>query len=203
MPAPANGDNAAALAAIAAITGQSVDGTIEMCCAIEASAPQQVPASAADIVKAVDRLCTRIGLAPALAQREREQYIRALRALSDEEATSLTLGDLHAWDQVLRSTPEKVPTIEREPVVLPPMSEHQEAMWAALMDFEETDPRSAAASSGRQSTGASRRRSCRRSRIADSSGSGAQLGRDRPPSGKCSQKRSDSPRLMPGLAIMG
>ncbi|MEB3069558.1 hypothetical protein [[Mycobacterium] vasticus] len=41
---------------------------------------------------------------------------------------------------MLRSTPEKVPTIERDPVVLPPMPEHQEAMWATLMDFEETDP---------------------------------------------------------------
>ncbi len=140
MPEPVTGDNTTAIAAMAAITGQSVPSAAEMFCVIKASAPQQTSASAADIGKAVNRLCTRIGLAPALAQQEREQHIRALRALANEEATFLTLGDLHAWDQVLRGVPEKIPTIEREPVVLPHMPEHQEAMWATLLDFEETGP---------------------------------------------------------------
>lgn len=140
MPEPSTDDSGEALAAIAAITGQSVSGATEMFCASKASAPDQNPASAADIDRAVERLCTRIGLAPALAQKDRDQHIRELRALAIADGISLTRADLHAWDQILRSTPEKVPTIEREPVVLPHMPEHQEAMWATLLDFEETGP---------------------------------------------------------------
>ncbi|ORW20140.1 hypothetical protein AWC18_12105 [Mycolicibacter nonchromogenicus] len=140
MSEPGTGDNAAALVAIAAITGQSVPSATEIFCAIKTSAPQQDSASAADIGKAVNRLCTRIGLAPALAKDERKQHIRVLRELAKSEAISLTLGDLHAWSEVLRTVPEKIPTIEREPVALPQMPEHQEAMWATLFDFEETGP---------------------------------------------------------------
>ncbi|PQM44779.1 hypothetical protein [Mycobacterium talmoniae] len=140
MPEPTSPGNGEALAAIAAITGQSVPGATEIFCAIKDSAPDQTPASAADISKAVGRLCTRIGLAPALDQQVRERHIRALRELAAEKATSLTRGDLHAWDQTLRGTPEKIPTLERESVALPQMPEHQQAMWATLLDFEETDP---------------------------------------------------------------
>lgn len=121
MDEPPTDDNAAALAAIAAITGKSPPRVTEIFDGLKASAPQWSSAGAADVGKAVDQLCTRIGLAPALTKREREHHIRALRALVRAGATSLTFGDLYAWDQVLRSTPEKVPTIEREPVILPSM----------------------------------------------------------------------------------
>jgi hypothetical protein len=128
-----------ALAAIAAITGQSVAGATEMFCTLTESAPNKNPASVEDIGKAVDRLCTRVGLAPALTQPDREQHIGALRALTVEDAPALTSGDLRAWDAILRGIPEKVPTIEREPVILPHMPGHQEAMWTTLLDFEEAD----------------------------------------------------------------
>ncbi|MGB5113375.1 MAG: hypothetical protein WBO08_17860 [Mycobacterium sp.] len=128
------------MAAIAAITGQSMAGATELFCTIAESAPDDTQASAEDIGGAVNRMCTRVGLAPALDQLERDTHIHALRALTAGDASTITLGDLRAWDTILRATPEKVPTVEREPVVLTPMPEHQAAMWLTLLDFEETDP---------------------------------------------------------------
>lgn len=55
-------------------------------------------------------------------------------------APGLTRADLNAWDRLLRTTPEVVPTVEREPVALSDMPEHQQAMWLTLMEFEESDP---------------------------------------------------------------
>lgn len=111
-----------------------------MFCAITESAPGDGAASTQDIAAAVDRVCTRVGLAPALTYGERDRHIGALRALTCQAADPLTVGGLKAWDQILRSTPESVPTLDRDPVVLAPMPAHQEAMWATLLDFEETDP---------------------------------------------------------------
>jgi len=132
--------NAEAIAAIAAITGQSADSAAEMFHTSIGSKRDENLAGAADINQLVDRLCTRIGLAPALTRDEREHHIGELRALTAGSVPDVTQSDLAAWDRLLRSTPEKVPTIQREPLVLPEMPEHQEAMWATLLDFEETDP---------------------------------------------------------------
>lgn len=139
-PAGVGDGDAVALAAIAAITGQTIEGVTEMFSAITESAPNSGVASAQDISAAVDRVCTRIGLAPALALDERDHHIGALRALTSAAAATLTVGELAAWDQILRSTPESVPTLDRDPVVLAPMPDHQEAMWTTLLAFEETDP---------------------------------------------------------------
>jgi hypothetical protein len=125
---------------IAAITGQSVSGATEMFYTSKGFELNQNLASAADIGRVVDWLCTRVGLAPALAQEEREQHIRALRGLTCDGVLEVTRADLKVWDQLLRSTPEKVPTVECGPVLLPDMPEHQQAMWTTLLDFEETDP---------------------------------------------------------------
>ena len=128
--------NATAVAALAAITGQTVDGATEMFCGIVESAPDHTVAGRSDIDGAVNRLCTRVGLAPALDKAERERHIGALRALTADDVTALSYGDLHAWDAILRSVPERIPTVDREPVLLPDMPAHQAAMWSTLLGFE-------------------------------------------------------------------
>lgn len=141
MTDPGNELIGRAATVIAAITGQTIQGATEMLAAAKASARAQSPADAADVDAAVQRLCTRIGLAPALEQRDRQQHIQVLRSLAAAPtAVSITCADVLAWDEVLRSTPEQVPTLDREPVLLADMPEHQEAMWATLMDFEQSGP---------------------------------------------------------------
>jgi hypothetical protein len=137
--APSQGNNVA-LAAIAAITGQSESSAIEMYATARQSEVDENLASFEDLGLAIDRLCTRVGLAPALMQDERDHHIRALRDLPSDRSPGLTRGDLNAWDRLLRTTPEGVPTVEREPLTLSDMPEHQQAMWLTLMDFEESDP---------------------------------------------------------------
>ncbi|GAA2420638.1 hypothetical protein GCM10009856_33130 [Mycolicibacterium llatzerense] len=132
--------NATAVAALAAITGQTVDGATEMFCGIVESAPDPAVAGRGDIDRAVNRLCTRVGLAPALDKSERDRHIGALRGLAADDVAALRYGDLQAWDAILRSIPERIPNVDREPVLLPDMPAHQSAMWSTLLDFEETDP---------------------------------------------------------------
>lgn len=137
--APSQGNNVA-LAAIAAITGQSQASATEMFYTARQSEVDENLASFEDIGLAVDRLCTRVGLAPALVLDERDRHIRALRDLPSHRSPGLTRGDLNAWDRLLRTTPERVPTVERESLTLSDMPEHQRAMWLTLLDFEESDP---------------------------------------------------------------
>ncbi len=86
--------NAVALAAIAAITGQSVSSATEMFSAARRSEVDRSSGSSEDIRRAVDRLCTRVGLAPALMQNEREHHIRALRELPSDHSPDLTGDDV-------------------------------------------------------------------------------------------------------------
>lgn len=132
--------NALALAAIAGITGQSEASAIEMFDAAKRSAIDETLPSVEEIQRAIDRLCTRIGLAPALMHDERDHHIRGLRDLPSDDFVDLTRGDLAAWDQLLRTTPEKVPTVQCEPVPLQGMPEHQKAMWLTLLNYEDSDP---------------------------------------------------------------
>lgn len=132
-------DNAAAVAAIAAITGQSMASAKEMFTGIAEAAPVPGAATGEEIASAVNRLCTRIGLAPALSQSDREHHLSAVAGISDRGG-ALTSAELRAWDQILRSVPEKIPTLERAAVELAPMPAHQQEMWATLLDFEEGDP---------------------------------------------------------------
>jgi hypothetical protein len=88
--APSQGNNVA-LAAIAAIAGQSESSATEMFCTVRQSEVDENLASFEDIGLAIDRLCTRVGLAPALMQDERDNHIRALRELpSDRSAPDRT-----------------------------------------------------------------------------------------------------------------
>lgn len=73
-------------------------------------------------------------------QDDRDHHTRALRDLPSDRTAGLTRGDLAAWDHLLRMTPERVPTVQREPMTLSAMPEHQQAMWLTLLDFEESDP---------------------------------------------------------------
>lgn len=74
--------NNVALAAIAAITGQSESSATEMFCTARQSEVDEHLASFEDIGLAINRLCTRVGLTPALMQDERDHHIRALRDLT-------------------------------------------------------------------------------------------------------------------------
>lgn len=132
-------DNAAAVAAIAAITGQSVASAEEMFTALAGAAPERAAPSGDEVASAVNRLCTRIGLAPALSQSDREHHLSAMTAIV-RRGGELSHAELRAWDQILRSVPEKIPTLEQAPVELAPMPAHQQEMWATLLDFEESDP---------------------------------------------------------------
>lgn len=128
-----------ALEAIAAITGQAIEGTAEMFLALREKSGGTTPVDNADLAQAVNLLCTRVGLAPALVQEEREQRITELRELG-QKAPRVSRADIDLWIQFLRTTPEFVPTLRQNPVVLPDMPEHQTQMWLTLLDFEETDP---------------------------------------------------------------
>lgn len=90
-----------------------------MFCGIVESAPDHTVAGRGDIDGAVNRLCTRIGLAPALDKAERERHIGALRGLAADDLVTLSYGDLQAWDAILRSVPERIPTVNREPCCCP------------------------------------------------------------------------------------
>ncbi|CDO25751.1 uncharacterized protein RMCC_0196 [Mycolicibacterium canariasense] len=127
-----------ALEAIAAITGQTIDSATEMFLAGRQPGASAI-ADTADLAAAVDRLCTRVGLAPALTQNERERLNTDLRALG-QTAQQVSRADLDRWNQILRTTPDFVRTLEQDAVVLPDMPEHQMRMWHTLLDFEETDP---------------------------------------------------------------
>jgi hypothetical protein len=129
------------MAAIAAITGQTDAGASEMFADITRSMPSQTTYAEPDVVAGlVARLCTRVGLAPAVDQQQRDAHIAALRSLTTGSRPGVTVSEVNAWDRMLRDVPEKVPTVYREPVVLPAMPDHQQAMWRTLLDFEASDP---------------------------------------------------------------
>lgn len=126
---------AAVQAAIAAITGQT---TAEVNDAFHGTRRGQRDKTAAtweDVRALTNHIKTRLGLAPALDLAQATDLGDALDALAGDNVT-MTRGDLEAWGQVLRHTPEHVPTIERERVVIPPLPEHQTQMWHTLLDFE-------------------------------------------------------------------
>lgn len=82
-----------ALEAIAAITGQTIDGTAEMFLALRETSGDTTPANSADLAQAVNLLCTRVGLASALVQEEREQRIAELREL-EQKAPNVSGADI-------------------------------------------------------------------------------------------------------------
>lgn len=128
--------NAEIISAIAAITGQS-DASVEAAFLGAKEAPAgKHPASPEEVRQIVSRVRTRLGLAPAVCGEELQKHLSALDSLSKGRVPAMTQSDLRAWDLLLRTMTEKVPTVEREPVHLPPMPAHQSALWTTLIDLD-------------------------------------------------------------------
>lgn len=124
-------------AALAAITGQSIGSVRDQ--VEDDEALGAVAAPAPELSQFIENLCTRIGLAPAVAGGHRRRHIAAIReaAVADWRVPE---GRLARWRSILRTTSEQVPTLEIAPIVLPDMPSHQEAMWKTLVEFESTEP---------------------------------------------------------------
>ncbi|RHW25848.1 hypothetical protein D0Z08_17585 [Nocardioides immobilis] len=124
------------LAAIAAITGQTLEDARE---AYEEAKPHRRddrPTSSEDIASLLVQLKTRLGLAPAVDIREAAELRAGLDTILGEDAV-FGSGEFAALSAVLRRTPEHVPTVDREPVAFPPLPDHQAQMWKTLIGLEE------------------------------------------------------------------
>lgn len=125
----------AAWSAIAAITGQALaDVEVTFRLATAAHPDKHHPAPE-DVASLVDRLKTRLGLAPAVDDVLARTLSTDLESLLGD--ANITVGTLAAWDDLLRHTPEHVPTIDRAPVALPRLPDHQAYLWRTLLDFED------------------------------------------------------------------
>lgn len=125
------------LAVIAAITGQTLEDARE---AYEEAKPHRRndrPASPEDVASLLAQLKTRLGLAPAVDTREVAGLRAGLDTILGESGVVFDSGELEALSAVLRRTPEHVPTVDREPVVFPPLPDHQAQMWKTLLGLEE------------------------------------------------------------------
>lgn len=125
--------HAEALEAIAAVTGAD----LEMLRAELLSAAEQDPTAAgADAVRSgLSSLSNRVALSPALDQRRKRELRSRLAALRDDPP-ALRRGDVAAWATLLRTHPPSVPTLVREPLVLPTLDEPQETAWHLLLDLD-------------------------------------------------------------------
>lgn len=116
--------HAVALEAIAAVTGADP----EVLHAELLSAAEQDPAAAdADTVRSgLSALSNRVALSSALDRASKRDLRSKPEALRDDPPV-LRRGDVAAWADFLRTHPPAVPTLAREPVVLPILDEQQEA----------------------------------------------------------------------------
>lgn len=126
----------AILEALAAVTGQS-PSDIEAAFVNAREETDQRRAEDVDTPALIDHLKTRLGLAPAVDPGQAFALGTALEAARGAEDSNLTPGDLAAWDRVLRHTAEHIPTLDRDPVALPPMPEYQNRMWETLLRLDE------------------------------------------------------------------
>lgn len=127
------------LTAIGAISGSSLAELAVTFREAERSMTDQGPAAAADVRAFVGRLKTRLGLAPAVDTNRAIALGSGLDELARAAERALNRGELAALDRLLHETTESVPTPERDPVVLPPLPEHQIAMWRTVLGFEQLD----------------------------------------------------------------
>jgi hypothetical protein len=134
------GGNAEVLAAIAAITGRSLIDTDAAFHEARRGQPDERHATAEVAQAFIDRLKTRLGLAPAVDAPEAAELKHAFEVLVRDESLTITLSDLAAWDEMLRYTPEHINTLDRDPVILPPLPKHQTEMWQTLLEFEDLGP---------------------------------------------------------------
>jgi hypothetical protein len=115
--------NAEVLAAIDAITGQSIADADAAFRAAKREQHDKHQATVEEAQALIDRVKTRLGLAPAVDAEQAAELGDALAALLGPE--SVTRGDLTAWDHLLRHTPEHIRALDRDPVVIPPLPQHQ------------------------------------------------------------------------------
>lgn len=130
--------NAEVLPAIAAITGQSLTDADAAFHEAKRERPDKHHATPEEVQHALDLLSTRLGLAPAVDPAEAKAHREAIATLVGDDPAVVTRSDLYAWTQMLRHTPEHVPTVDRPPVVLPPLPPQQTEMWKTLLDLEST-----------------------------------------------------------------
>jgi hypothetical protein len=123
------------LAAIAAITGQSLAELEGAFRAARREQSDQSRATPEEMRALIDRIKTRLGLAPAVDPAHAADLGDALAALVETNVT-LTNGDVATWERMLRHTPEQVPSIDREPVVFPILPAHQTQMWQTMIDLD-------------------------------------------------------------------
>lgn len=130
----------AVLSAIGAITGQPQPVLVTAAAEEHTTHPSDTEASRRTRREAVNRLRTRLGLAPALTAADAAQHTEAItNTVLDPEAV-ITRADLRTWDALLRRYPERVPTIARNSVVIPPLSAGQTHLWRVLADFDAHHP---------------------------------------------------------------
>jgi len=125
------------LAAIAAITGQTVEDARAAYEDARAQRPDDSPATSEDAASLLAQLKTRLGLAPAVDTTEAAGLRAALDTSLGQGGGVIDRGELLALSAVLRRTPEHLPTVAREPVAFPPLPDHQARMWKTLMGLEE------------------------------------------------------------------
>lgn len=122
-------------AARAAITGLDPEDIRD-----EAGLPGTEGAAGAADTTSIERLVallqTRLGLAPAV-DREGEQELRALLDSAKEHHSQISQGEVETWVRLLRSAPESIPTLDREPVRLPRLPAHLERLWVTLLELEQ------------------------------------------------------------------
>jgi len=142
MSAGANSGHLEVLDAIAAITGQNLADTEAdfRDAKAHSAAPDLGLAGHEDTAQFVARVKSRVGLAPALDTAERKRLQHKLDHLIANDALQVTRHGLEALDQLLRHTPEHVPTLDRSPVTFPdPLPPHLAAMWKTLLAFEKLE----------------------------------------------------------------
>ena len=128
--------NQEVLAAIAAITGQTLTDADAAFHEAKRVQPDKHHATTEEVLAAIGRIKTRLGLAPAVGLAQAADLGDALVALARDETVTITKSDLIAWDQMLRHMPENIPVIEREPVAIPPLPDHQTQMWRTVLGIE-------------------------------------------------------------------
>ena len=129
--------NAEVLSALAAITGQAVTDTDAAFHEEKEANPDKTRADRDEAAALIARVKARLGIAPAVTLEQARELGRQLDSIVGDDTVTITTSDLVAWDNMLRHTPESIPDVKRDPVVMPLMPEHQAHMWNTLLDLED------------------------------------------------------------------
>lgn len=89
-----------------------------------------------DLQRLVDSVSTRLGLSAGISKEEAARQRRTLLRLLADDSVAPERIEVLAWHHVLRFVPERVPTLDRPPVVFPPLPGHQQRMWTTILELE-------------------------------------------------------------------